>query len=163
MADPKYVRLVAARQLTMVADVLGGTGWSISGADVRPFPEGAQEKDYVRDLVRRGVLEGASKAEFEEVEERNKEAFDTEAELQAAAMEKAVARAEKAREAAADAEPEPAPEPPPNSGGMVPSEAEAADDIDSLTNEQLRERLSAAGESTSGNKAELQERLRALG
>lgn len=165
MADPKYIRLAAARQLTMVADVLGGTGWSISGADVKPFPENDREKDYVRNLVRSGVLEPCSKAEYEEVQERNKEEFETEAARAEAARALAVARAEKAAEAADEAsaeEEEEVPNTGASAGGLPPSEPDSRD-VDDLSVAELRQRLSDAGEPTSGNKAELQERLRALG
>jgi hypothetical protein len=54
----------------MICDV-HGTGWSIAGLDVKPFPAGdtkqaKQEARYVRANLNAGKLEHASKAEFEE-------------------------------------------------------------------------------------------------
>jgi hypothetical protein len=168
MANPSYVRLAVARQLTMVADVTGGTGWAISGADVKPFPKDPAEQEYVKGLVRQGVLEPCSKAEYEEVQEANEETFATEAERQEAAAAATAKRQQAAAEASAEEEPVEEEPPPPNTGasggGLPPSEAEeAGDDLDGLTVPELRQRLKDADQPTSGNKEELLERLRSVG
>jgi len=45
------------------------SGWSIAGLDVREYPSDDQPlaQAYVKDRLRRGVLEGCSKAEYDEV------------------------------------------------------------------------------------------------
>lgn len=63
--DPQYVRLATRLSRGMVCDVKG-SGWSISGLDVRKFPEGNVAARFVRAKVNAGVLEPASKAEWEE-------------------------------------------------------------------------------------------------
>lgn len=76
MADnPKYVRLVMRLSRSHVGDVQGGSGWSISGLHVKPFPEVTERASdktkaaakFVTNMLRRGVLEAASSAEYEEV------------------------------------------------------------------------------------------------
>jgi hypothetical protein len=64
--NPKYVRLSAHASRGMRADVKG-SGWSISGRDVLPFPKRSDEKKFVRSLLNKSVLESASRAEYEEV------------------------------------------------------------------------------------------------
>lgn len=67
--DPKYVRLATRLQEGIVADVLG-SGWSIAGLDVRKFPEKDKEAQrFVRSRLNSGLLEPASKAEWDEVHE----------------------------------------------------------------------------------------------
>jgi hypothetical protein len=68
MADPKYVRLNDALSRGMRADL--NSGFSIAGLDVQPMPDQDEEPrryDYVRSELRAGRLEGASKAEYDEV------------------------------------------------------------------------------------------------
>lgn len=67
MSDPKFVRLVDRLALSSVADV-GGSLWSISGADVLPFPDDEEEgaQAYVRRLLQQSALEEASQAEYDE-------------------------------------------------------------------------------------------------
>lgn len=72
--DPKFVRL--AEHLTDVtqADIAGGSGWSISGNAVVPFPEGNEDAArYVRQRLAVGVLEPAGQAEYTEQEDANEE------------------------------------------------------------------------------------------
>jgi hypothetical protein len=67
-SDPSYVRL--ARRLTRGIQADLQTGWSIAGLDVKEFP--ADDKaaaKYVRNALRNGRLEAASKAEFDVVQE----------------------------------------------------------------------------------------------
>lgn len=67
MADPKYVRLADRMARSTQVDI--ESGWSIAGLDVREFPGDDQPyaQRYVRDAIRRGTIEGCSKAEFDEV------------------------------------------------------------------------------------------------
>jgi hypothetical protein len=75
MSDPKYVRLnnelVYSRSL--VVDTY--SHWSISGLDVKAFPDPERhpaQAEFVRDALRRGLIEVASQAEFEEVQAAHK-------------------------------------------------------------------------------------------
>lgn len=63
--DPQYVRLATRLSRGMVCDVMG-SGWSISGLDVRKFPKGNVAQRFVRSKLNAGVLEPASKGEWEE-------------------------------------------------------------------------------------------------
>lgn len=63
--DPKYVRLATRLSRGMVCDVKG-SGWSISGLDVRQFPTTPQAARFVRAKLNAGVLEPASKSEWDE-------------------------------------------------------------------------------------------------
>lgn len=65
--DPKYVRLSNALQGGIICDV-HGSGWSIAGFDVKEFPEDKNEARYVRSKVNAGLLEPASKAEYDEAQ-----------------------------------------------------------------------------------------------
>lgn len=68
--DPSYVRLANRLSLQTIADISEfGSGWSISGLDVKEFPEDTEAARYVRLKVGQGVLETASRAEFEEVQD----------------------------------------------------------------------------------------------
>lgn len=70
--DPGYVRLANRLTQGMVADV-GGSGWSISGFDVLPFPKDSDAAArFVRHELRDGKLEPAGKAEYEEVQDSHK-------------------------------------------------------------------------------------------
>lgn len=61
--NPPYVRLADHMVHGLCVDI--ETGWGISGYDVQPFPEDADEKRFVRGKINNGVLEAASKAEFD--------------------------------------------------------------------------------------------------
>lgn len=177
-SDPKYVRLSVHRSRTMLADVAGGTGWKISGLDVKSFPSNAREADFVRRNLRSGNLEPASRAEYEEVTEAAIEA-NSERDRRVAADERAQKVSEKRAKKDGVDEPEPAGQvavdqiPPPESdettdeltseGGVQSSGEDDEEDLDNLTNEALRERLKAADLPTGGNKKELVERLRSAG
>lgn len=78
VSDPSYVTLSARNALGMCADIIGGSRWSISGYDVKPFPAetNPRAQQFVREMVRRGVLEEASKAEYEEVQDAAKAVQD---------------------------------------------------------------------------------------
>lgn len=69
--DPKYVRLSDRLSNGTLVDTY--SHWGITGLDVIEFPvdgtPAAQE--FVRGALRRGLLEGASKAEFEEIQDSN--------------------------------------------------------------------------------------------
>lgn len=68
--DPSYVRLANRLSLQVIADISEfGSGWSISGLDVKEFPEDTEAARYVRLKVGQGVLETATRAEFEEVQD----------------------------------------------------------------------------------------------
>lgn len=68
----KYVRL--ADRLARGCQVDINSGWSIAGLDVVEYPdEGTLAETFVKTALSRGVLEYASRAEFDEVmEERNR-------------------------------------------------------------------------------------------
>lgn len=65
--DPQYVRLNdSLADHGSLADVTG-SGWSIGGMDVQEFPEDDDvAASFVRGKLRAGVLEPASRAEFDE-------------------------------------------------------------------------------------------------
>lgn len=66
MAQAKYVRLRDGLHTGVLVDV--ESGWGISGMDVKPFPEDDPvAASFVSGRVAAGVLEGASKAEYDEV------------------------------------------------------------------------------------------------
>lgn len=69
--DPKYVRL--SDRLSSGSFVDTYSHWGITGLDVVEFPADGTPaaQEFVRDGLRRGLLEAASKAEFEEVAEAN--------------------------------------------------------------------------------------------
>jgi hypothetical protein len=74
-SDPKYVRL--REGVDALADVMTSR-WSITGLDVLEFPaDDNKASTFVREKLRAGVLEPASKAEFEEVQEMHSESFKT--------------------------------------------------------------------------------------
>lgn len=67
--DPTYVRLPDRLTTGCIADL--ESGWFIGGNDVKKFPDAEaspQAAAFVRDKVRQGHLEPASKAEHEEVQ-----------------------------------------------------------------------------------------------
>lgn len=64
--DPQYVRLATRLSRSVLADV-GGSGWSLSGLDVKEFPSRPDAKRFCRKALRDGKLEAASKAEYDEV------------------------------------------------------------------------------------------------
>lgn len=61
--NPPYVRLADHMVHGLCVDI--ETGWGISGYDVQPFPEDADEKRFVRGKINNSVLEAASKAEYD--------------------------------------------------------------------------------------------------
>jgi hypothetical protein len=68
-SNPSFVRLAPRASRGVLADI-GGSGWSISGRDVLPYPDKAEEPEaarFVRQNIRRGILEEASRGEYEEV------------------------------------------------------------------------------------------------
>jgi hypothetical protein len=65
MADPKYVRLVDRMARSTQVDLV--SGWSISGLDVKEFPEDSRAQAYIRDAIRRGTIEACSRSEYDEV------------------------------------------------------------------------------------------------
>ncbi len=74
--DPKFVRLTPRLSRNVISDVQV-SGWSISGLDVKPFPDGDSPRakaaaKYVRTMLRAGNLEPCSRAEYDEVQEQAK-------------------------------------------------------------------------------------------
>jgi len=74
MADVSFVRL--NRRLTgqIIADL--NSGFSVSGMAVVPYPDAVKQPEqaaYARSALNRGVLEEASRAEYEEQQEVNQE------------------------------------------------------------------------------------------
>lgn len=68
MATPTYVRLAKRLERGIVADL--DSGWSIAGLDVRKTPDKSENGSafkFVKKALADGRLEGASKAEWEEV------------------------------------------------------------------------------------------------
>lgn len=64
MANPKYVRLADHMVHGLVVDP--ETQWSISGYDVKPWPDDKEAARFVKKKINQGVLEGAAQAEFDE-------------------------------------------------------------------------------------------------
>ena len=65
--NPKFVRLVDRLTSGMYADL--DSGWSISGYDVKSFPEDDNQGRVVRAAIHAGILEAASQAEHDEIRE----------------------------------------------------------------------------------------------
>ncbi len=106
--DPKFVRLTPRLSRSCIADVQV-SGWSISGLDVKPFPEGdsARQKEaakFVRRQLGAGHLEPCSRAEWEEVQEMSELISQSEATHQEAKfvrkVEEATEQIRKSREEA---------------------------------------------------------------
>ncbi len=74
---PAYVRLPAEGEVLPVgilADIDGGTGWSISGLDVKETPDDDDPaQKFVRTALNAGRLEEATKDEFDAVQAAHKE------------------------------------------------------------------------------------------
>lgn len=62
--NPEFVRLADYMTTGMHQDP--ATGWSITGMDVKPFPEDPAEQRVVRRLINSGMVEAAGTAEHEE-------------------------------------------------------------------------------------------------
>jgi hypothetical protein len=74
---------------SVVADVVGGSGWSIGGYDVKESPDLKERPDaarFVKQRLRDNVLEPASKAEFDEIVEANKLAAEAASHTQTVAI-----------------------------------------------------------------------------
>lgn len=161
-----YVRLTKRLSGRSIVDPI--STWSISGLDVKEVPS---KEDYpnaarfVRDKINRGVLEYASRAEYEEVEEINqKSQEELQERLQNLAalgvspvsvgfaihqeghVQEAARRRRKELSEAPDSDSDEA---------TTPNEPE----YDTWTNDKLREELDRRELETSGNKAELVARL----
>lgn len=61
---PDYIRLADHMVTGLVVDM--ETGWSISGYDVQPFPEDREQARFVKRRINAGIIEPATKAEFDE-------------------------------------------------------------------------------------------------
>lgn len=105
--NPSFVRLTPRLSRNVICDVQA-SGWSISGLDVKPFPQGDSAKDkaaakFVRRQVQAGNLEPCSKAEYEDVQEQARSIPQPPsvegAPFQEAAFQRAVAAATAAVEA----------------------------------------------------------------
>lgn len=64
--DPEFVKLAERLTTGMLADVHGSL-WSISGYDVKRFPEGEVAARFVRENLNAGKLEEADQEEWDEV------------------------------------------------------------------------------------------------
>lgn len=74
MATPSHVRLAERLNRGIVADIEGGSGWSIAGLDVKKVPDEKKEPGahrFVTTALRQGKLEAASAGEYQEVQEAN--------------------------------------------------------------------------------------------
>lgn len=74
MSAPNYVRLVERLNRGIVADVAGGTGWSIAGLDVKEVPDEAEDYRahlFVLAQLRQGHLEAATAGEYQDVQDAN--------------------------------------------------------------------------------------------
>lgn len=80
--NPDFVRLADHMVHGLVVD-MDGTGWSLSGYDVQPFPEDSQAARFVRQKINAGIIEPASQAEYDEA---HPEADDDEDEKEANRM-----------------------------------------------------------------------------
>lgn len=136
------------------------TGWGVTGRDVRSVPDDDPKvQAFVRDAVRKGILEESSQAEWDEVHEVDLvDEDDTptvvlktdrpvpENKLQHQAKQKR--KAIEARHAERDAELEPDDDP-----DADPSA------VRNITDEQVRNELSSRGLSTNGSPKQLRQRL----
>lgn len=169
--DPGHVRLAERLNDRVLADV--NSGWSISGLDVKEFPDPSKYPNaarFVRDKLKRGALEPASKAEYEEVEEsyeESRERFSERLETLAALglghkVDVAVHQEGRIQEEARQRR-EAILEKRAKEGAENEDERGAADhddeDYSTWTNDKLREELSNRDLETSGNKADLVARL----
>lgn len=81
--NPEYVRLADHLVHGLIVDT-DGTGWSISGLDVKPFPDNREEARFVKRQLNAGKLEAAGVAEYEEAHpDGDEEAGDAEAFVEA--------------------------------------------------------------------------------
>lgn len=78
--DPQYVKLSHKASRGMLVDLDMGSGFSISGRDVKEFPSDLPSKKYVRRELKRGNIVVASAAEFEEAKDGD-EAIPSDTEL----------------------------------------------------------------------------------
>lgn len=157
---PAYVRLPAEGEVLPVgilADIDGGTHWSISGLDVRPVPEDDDPAQrFVRKALNDGLLEEATAAEFKVVQNAQSELaklapnpsdtpkpWDEPAIANAARRHRAKIVAARVAGAADDADDD--------EGGD--------EDLSKLSVDELKQRLSTLGEPVEGKKAELVTRL----
>jgi hypothetical protein len=76
MAEPQYVRLPERLLSGNVTDVVGGSGWGLSGFDVKEVPDREDEPEayaFVKEALRAGLLEAASTAEYNMVRKAHDE------------------------------------------------------------------------------------------
>jgi hypothetical protein len=95
--DPKFVRLAPRLSRGCISDVMA-SGWSISGLDVKPFPDGTNGRakaaaKWVRRQLAAGVLEPCSKAEYEDVQEQAALIASVEGQHQEGAFQRQVEKA----------------------------------------------------------------------
>lgn len=97
--DPKYVRLVEHLNTSVIADIQGGSGWSISGNEVKEFPKRPPEAQrFVRQRLVQGILEPASAAELKEQTTRSAAYEDSIRGMTTHQEEAIIEAAEKARD-----------------------------------------------------------------
>lgn len=91
-SDPQYVRL--ASRVSNGTQVDLNTGWSISGMDVKPFPsDNTAAAAFVRSRMQRNILEPASAAEYEDVQEGRELISQADEARRAASATRTLARA----------------------------------------------------------------------
>lgn len=79
ISKPEYVRLADHMVHGLVVDM--ETGWSISGYDVKEYPEDADQAKFVRQKINAGIVEPATAAEYEAAhpqEEQDEQAAEAE-------------------------------------------------------------------------------------
>lgn len=158
MADPKYVRLRGELQGRCIADIAGGSGWSISGLDVKEVPAGGPARAFVRAQLAAGTLVEASDQSFQNVQDVHAESPtgagpDPEAPPVHIQEGQVQAHAEQRRQELIDAESE-------EEEGDEEADEEEGDEYDDLSLEDLRTEAGNRGLSKSGTKSELITRLR---
>jgi hypothetical protein len=62
MSNPSHVRIADPNAVSLRVDIL--SGWSISGWDIKEFPDGQLAGNFVRRNLNQGVLEPATSEEF---------------------------------------------------------------------------------------------------
>lgn len=165
MADnPNYIQLTDRLQGTSLADVRSGSGFTLSGREVKEFPKDPDAIRFVRRQMALGNIEVAGRAEFQEYKESREEFADANGDpakipFQEAAVKRAARdvrragdqkrakrRADKSDdEASADAN---------NDTGAD------GKPLEEMNTNELKAQAEALGVATSGNKEALLERVR---
>lgn len=158
--DPRFVRLADHLADSTLSDIAGGSGFTISGRDVQPFPGDEAGQRFVRSRLVQGHLEPAGKAEYEEIQSANEviaeialESLPADQPLQEGTVQRAAAEAArriaKSRSAAQEEEDE------------EDSDTEENDRFDEMGGDELTTELRNRRLPTSGSNDEKRARLRA--